>query len=54
MTAIERKAALAVAAATAGVIVSGVRLARKHARYLAEKAAAAFRDDGDEEKDEIA
>ena len=33
------------AAAAAGVAAYGVRLAKKRARYLVEKAAAAFRDD---------
>ena len=46
MTRLERKAALMVAAATAGVIVSGVSLLKKHAKYLTEKAAAkSIRDD---------
>ena len=49
MTKLERKAALAVAAATAGVIVSGVSLIRKHARYLTQKAAATF-DPQDEDR----
>ena len=40
MTRLERRAALLVAAAAAGVAAYGVRL-----RYLVEKAAAAFRDD---------
>ena len=53
MTKLERKAALMVAAATAGVIVSGVKLIKKHTRYLTEKAAATFKnDDGDEIGDE--
>ena len=53
MTKLERKAAMLVAAAAAGVAVSGVRLAKKHAKYLAEKAAATFKDgDGDEIGDE--
>ena len=42
MNKLERKAAMIVAAATAGVIVSGVRLMKKHTKYLAEKAAATF------------
>ncbi len=47
MTKFEKKAALAVAAATVGVIVSGVALLRKHNKYLAKKAAATFGpDDG--------
>ncbi len=45
MTKLERRAALAVLGMTAGVIAAGVRLAGKRARYLAEKAAAAFQDD---------
>ena len=45
MTRLERRAALLVAAAAAGVVVSGVRLAKKHARYLMEKAAATFHED---------
>ena len=48
MTKLERKAAMIVAAATAGVIVSGIKLIRRHTRYLTEKAAATFgTDDGD-------
>ena len=48
MTKLERKAAMIVAAATAGVIVSGIKLIMKHTRYLTEKAAATFgTDDGD-------
>ncbi len=50
MTRLERKAALAVAAATAGVIVSGVALIRKHTKYLAQKAAATFGPDDEEEE----
>ena len=42
MNKMERKAAMIVAAATAGVIVSGVKLMKKHTKYLAEKAAATF------------
>lgn len=49
MTRLERKAALMVAAATAGVIVSGVSLLKKHAKYLTEKAAATFSEDEDQE-----
>ena len=45
MTRLERRAALLVAAAAAGVAAYGVRLAKKRARYLVEKAATAFRDD---------
>ena len=45
MTRLERRAALLVAAAAAGVAAYGVRIAKKRARYLVEKAAAAFRDD---------
>ena len=45
MTRLERRAALLVAAAAAGVAAYGVRLAKKRARYLVEKAAAAFRGD---------
>lgn len=45
MTRLERRAALAVAAATAGVIWSGIRLAQKRAKYLATLAAATFHDD---------
>ena len=44
----ERKAAMIVAAATAGVIVSGVKLMKKHTKYLAEKAAATFGPDDEE------
>lgn len=49
MNRLERKAALAVAAATAGVIVSGVALIKKHTAYLTRKAAATF--DPDEKED---
>ncbi|HCI74195.1 MAG TPA: hypothetical protein DHV42_06625 [Lachnospiraceae bacterium] len=50
MTQLEKKAALAVAAATAGVIASGVALMKKHARYLTQKAAATFGpDDADDD-----
>ena len=51
MTKLERKAAMIVAAATAGVIVSGVKLIKKHTRYLAEKAAATFGTDDGEDLD---
>lgn len=50
MNKLERKAALAVAAAAAGVIVSGVSLIRKHTRYLAQKAAATFRPEDEDEE----
>ena len=49
MNRLERKAALAVATAAAGVGVSGVALLKKHTRYLTKKAAATF--DPDEEED---
>jgi hypothetical protein len=52
VTSIERKAALLVAAATAGVIVSGVKLLKKHTRYIAEKAAATFGTDEENSEDE--
>lgn len=42
MTRFERRAALAVLGATAGVAAAGIRLAKKRAKYLAEKAAATF------------
>ena len=42
MNKLERRAAMIVAAAAAGVVVSGVKLMKKHTRYLAEKAAATF------------
>ena len=48
MNKLERKAAMIVAAATAGVIVSGVRLMKRHTKYLAEKAAATFGPDEEE------
>ena len=48
MNKLERKAAMIVAAAAAGVIVSGVRLMKKHTKYLAEKAAATFGPDDEE------
>jgi hypothetical protein len=51
MTSIERKAALMVAGATAAVIVSGLKLMKKHADYLVKKAAATFGDE-DEDKDD--
>ena len=53
MTKLERKAALAVAAATAGVIVSGVSLLRKHTRYLTQKAASTFGPDEMNDKEEM-
>ncbi len=52
MTKLERKAAMIVAAATAGVIVSGVRLMKRHTRYLAKKAAATFGPDDGENPEE--
>ena len=48
MNKMERKAAMIVAAATAGVIVSGVKLMKKHTKYLAENAAATFGPDDEE------
>ncbi len=54
MTSIERKAALIVAGATVAVVVSGVRLLKKHAIYLAEKAAATFGTDEEEKDDQTA
>ncbi len=54
MTNLERKAALIVAGATAAVIVSGVKLLKKHAIYLAEKAAATFGVDEEEKDDRTA
>ena len=48
MNKLERKAAMIVAAATAGVIVSGIKLMKKHTKYLAEKAAATFGPDDEE------
>ncbi len=51
MTKLERKAAIAVAALTAGVVVSGIELMKKHTRYLAEKAAATFGREDEEEAD---
>ena len=53
MTKLERKAALAVAAATAGVIVSGVSLLRKHTRDLTQKAASTFGPDEMNDKEEM-
>ena len=44
----EKAAAMAVLAMTAAVVTSGIKLLKKHTRYLAEKAAATFTDDGDE------
>lgn len=49
LTKLERKAAAAVLVMTATVVVSGVRLLRKHSRYMAQKAAAFFKDEKDEE-----
>ena len=49
MNRLERKAALAVAAAAAGVAVSGAALLKKHARYLTKKAAATFDPNEDED-----
>ncbi len=48
MTKFEKKAALAVAAATVGVVVSGLALLRKHNKYMAKKAAATFGSDDDD------
>ncbi|MBO7711816.1 MAG: hypothetical protein J6S83_15205 [Lachnospiraceae bacterium] len=52
LTKLERKAAAAVLVMTATVVVSGVRLLKKHSRYMAQKAAAFFRDEKDEEADQ--
>ena len=49
MNRLERKAALAVAAAAAGIVVSGVSLLKKHTKYMTQKAAATF--DPQEEED---
>ena len=49
MNSLERKAALAVAAAAAGVAVSGAALLKKHAKYLTQKAAATFDPNEDED-----
>ena len=54
MNKLERKAAMIVAAAGAGVIVSGVRLMKKHTKYLAEKAAATFGPDDEEWTEPVA
>ena len=54
MNKLERKAAMVVAAATAGVIVSGVRLMKKHTKYLAEKAAATCGPDDEEWTEPVA
>ena len=45
LTKIERIAALTVLSMSAGVAAAGVALMRRQARYLAKRAAAAFRDD---------
>jgi len=45
LTKIEKKAAMAVLAMTGAVVVSGVKLLRKHTRYMAQKATAFFADD---------
>lgn len=47
LTKAEKAAAAAVLAAAAGVAVTGISLLKKHAKFMAKKAAAAFR-----EKDE--
>lgn len=52
VTSLERKAALLVAAATAGVIVSGVKLLQRHTRYIAQKAAATFGTEEEKSEDE--
>ena len=52
MNSLERKAFFMVAAAAAAVAVSGVKLAKKHAKYLAEKAAATFRPEDEETEQE--
>ena len=49
MNKLERKAALMVAGATAGVIISGVTLLKRHARYITKKAAATFGEDDGED-----
>ena len=49
MNRLERKAALAVATAAVGVVVSGVSLLKKHSKYMTQKAAATF--DPQEEED---
>ena len=46
LTRLERKAALAVAGMTVAVVVSGVKLLNKHARYMSQKAAAFFKEPG--------
>lgn len=49
MNRLERKAALAVAAAAAGVVVSGVSLLKKHTKYMTKKAASTFDPEEDED-----
>ena len=45
LTNLEKKAAMAVLAMTGAVVVSGVKLLKKHTKYMAQKAAAFFADD---------
>ncbi len=42
MTKLERKAALAVLGASAAVTVAGIKLMKRHAKYMTQKAAAFF------------
>ena len=48
LTRAERKAALAVLAMTGAVVVSGIKLLKKHTKYMTQKAAAFFKDGEDE------
>ena len=50
LTKAERKAALAVIGAAAAVTVSGIKLLKRHSRYVIQKAAAHF--DGEFETEE--
>ena len=52
LTRLERKAALAVAGMTVAVVVSGVKLLKKHTRYMTQKAAAFFRDEEKSEQED--
>ena len=45
LTKTERAAAMAVAAMTAAVVTSGVKLLKRHTAYIIEKAAAHFKDE---------
>ena len=54
LTRAERRAAMAVLAMTATVVVSGIKLLKKHADYLAKQAAAKFREEPEAQEDQAA